>query len=45
MPVTSLCFSQSNEYLAAGLGDGYMKIWEIKKKEARSFKPTNIYPR
>jgi len=25
--VTSLCFSQTNEFLAAGLGDGYVKVW------------------
>jgi WD40 repeat protein len=38
-----LAFSKGNEFLAAGLADGYVKVWDLKKKEAKTFKPTNNY--
>ena len=46
MPVNSLQFAKSNEYLAAGLGDGIVKVWDLLKKEVkRTFKPSNYYPK
>jgi hypothetical protein len=39
-------FCLSNEYLAAGLGDGIVKVWDLLKKEVkRTFKPSNFYPK
>ncbi|CDW91863.1 UNKNOWN [Stylonychia lemnae] len=32
----------SLECPTAGLGDGYVKVWQLKKKEARAYKPTNF---
>jgi WD40 repeat protein len=41
-----LQFAKSNEYLAAGLGDGIVKVWDLLKKEVkRTFKPSNYYPK
>jgi len=39
-------FTKTNEYLAAGLGDGIVKVWDLHKKEVkRTFKPSNYYPK
>jgi WD40 repeat protein len=39
--VNSIQFTNKNEYLAGGLGDGIVKIWDLKSKEVvRSFKGT-----
>ena len=41
--MNSLQFSKGNDYLAAGLGDGIVKIWDLKKKEvSRLFKPSTL---
>ena len=35
-------FTRSNEYLAAGLGDGLVKVWDLTRKDVRRiFKPSN----
>ena len=43
IPINSLAFSKSNESLAAGFADGYLKVWDLKKKEARVFKPSKNF--
>lgn len=40
--MNSLQFSKTNEFLAAGLGDGCVKVWDLmneKKDVVRIFKP------
>jgi WD40 repeat protein len=33
VPVNSVSFSNKNEFLAAGLGDGIVKVWDLKLKD------------
>ena len=40
--MNSVEFNKSNEYLASGLANGLVKVWDLKSKDViRTFRPSS----